>query len=80
LYREVAAHLGQIQGVQVEQIPATVERFDYTQSQVAGLVVLLPNDPIAQQQAESILAYYDDRYSTRYGSWQRQDSGDKIAK
>lgn len=76
VYRDLAAHLGQVEGVQVEEIPATPERFNYTLSQVAGLTIGLPSDPIAQQQVESILAYYGDRYRSRYGSWQRPDAAE----
>jgi hypothetical protein len=72
VYREVAAHLGQVEGVQVEEIPATFERFDYTLSQVAGLGIHLPSTPIVEQRVEAILAYYGDRYS-RYGPWQREE-------
>lgn len=60
VYREIAAHLSQLEGVVVELIPQSSPEFDYTQSQIAGLWVNYTQD-IAQQ-VEQILAFYRTRY------------------
>ncbi len=64
VYREVAAHLRQVEGVEVELIPQSSPQFDYNQSQIAGLLISVsPNSDFAsQQRVEQILAYYRDRY------------------
>lgn len=68
MYREVAAHLRQVIGVEVEILPQTSQTFDYTLSQVGGLRIQCP--PTAESsdlaRVEQILAYYGDRY----GAWQ----------
>ncbi|MGC9527605.1 MAG: hypothetical protein ACP5D7_18890 [Limnospira sp.] len=75
IYREVAAHLRQVKGVQTGLIPVPALRddselspFDYTQSQVAGLWIESSEatDPEIDRQIEEILAYYGDRH----GSWE----------
>ncbi|KOP24202.1 hypothetical protein AMR41_22820 [Hapalosiphon sp. MRB220] len=64
VYREIAAHLRQVEGVEVELIPQSSRQFDYNQSQIAGLWISLSpdSDSISQQRVEQILAYYRDRY------------------
>ena len=78
VYREVAAHLRQVEGVQTGLIPAkTVSpdaeppEFDYTQSQVGSLwIEYHPSDSSTiRQQIDQILAYY----SKRYGTWETLD-------
>ena len=73
VYREVAAHLRQISGVETELImrslePDPTEKFDYYQSQVAALKISLPVQiPVVEQDRISeILAYY----AQRYAPWQ----------
>ncbi|MEB3274762.1 MAG: hypothetical protein VKJ85_13335 [Prochlorothrix sp.] len=63
VYREVAAHLRQVEGVSVELRPQTAKAFDYTQSQVGGLCleVASPSPPQGKRLGE-ILTYYGDRY------------------
>ena len=65
VYREVAAHLRQVDGVEVDLIPQTSSEFDYNQSQIAGL--WLEHDenipPQNRLLVEKILAYYRNRYS-----------------
>ncbi|MBD3882310.1 hypothetical protein IFO70_11115 [Phormidium tenue FACHB-886] len=76
VYREVAAHLGQVVGVRVnllpqganEAAPAVPPQFDYSLSQLAGLrIEFTPEaDQLSQQRVQQILAYYGDRF----GTWQ----------
>ena len=66
IYREIVAHIRQIDGVKADLIEQTATDFDYLQSQVGGLWVQYPNDQIVNEQIESVLAYYADQY----GSWQ----------
>ncbi len=65
VYREVAAHLTQVDGVLTRLEPQTADRFDYTESQIGGLQIELPTPTSADctAQVEQILAYYADRYS-----------------
>ncbi|MBD2778736.1 hypothetical protein [Iningainema tapete] len=64
VYRELAAHLCQVEGVEVGLIPQTSQNFDYNQSQIGGLwIEYTPNShPQSQQRVEQILAYYQNRY------------------
>lgn len=68
VYREVAAHLRQVTGVEVELLPQQSQTFDYQQSQIGGLKLrYAPEaDAASQQRVQQILAYYGDRY----GNWQ----------
>lgn len=71
VYREVAAHLRQLDGVQVSLLPQTSQDFDYLQSQVGGIEIGYPAQDLVQtdvrEQIDSILAYYRERY----GPWER---------
>ncbi|MGI0493157.1 hypothetical protein ACN4EG_15340 [Alkalinema pantanalense CENA528] len=69
VYREIAAHLEQVDGVVVECLPQTAREFNYLQSQLGGLRIELPDRPETQHQVDHILAYYGDRY----GAWERGD-------
>jgi hypothetical protein len=68
VYREVAAHLAQVSGVEVELLPQTHPNFDYELSQVGGLRI--EGVPMPGSEDESrvleILNYYRDRF----GDWQ----------
>lgn len=68
VYREVAAHLRQIDGVDTGLLPQTSKTFDYLQSQVGGLWIRYPaaTAEVCQPQIEVILTYYGDRY----GNWE----------
>ena len=66
VYREIVAHLRQIDGVQADLIEQTALDFDYLQSQVGGLWVQYTNDEILNSQIESVLTHY----ANKYGSWQ----------
>ena len=68
VYREVAAHLRQINGVNTGLLPQTSKEFDYLQSQVGGVWIRYDADAAAQcqPQVEAILTYYGERY----GQWE----------
>jgi hypothetical protein len=69
VYREVAAHLRQVTGVEVELLPQLAQTFDYRQSQIGGLRLSYTSaaNPVSQQRVQQILAYYGERY----GDWQQ---------
>ncbi|MBD2103862.1 hypothetical protein [Leptolyngbya sp. FACHB-261] len=71
VYREVAAHLQQVRGVQTELIWQQSQTFDYQQSQIGGLWIEQPVDLDATEQRylETILAFYQERY----GLWVTKD-------
>lgn len=68
VYREVAAHLRQVEDVDAGLIPRPLDdpqgKFDYQQSQIQGLWIedlqTLSRD--RQQQVQDILDYYAQRY------------------
>ena len=67
VYREVAAHLRQVVGVETGLLPQMSEKFDYLQSQVGGLwIQYTAADQASYLRVEQILAYYGDRY----GNWE----------
>lgn len=65
VYREIAAHLRQVEGVEVGLIPQSSPQFDYYQSQIEGLWISWVSSPTfeSQQLVQQILAYYRNRYS-----------------
>ncbi|WP_040484524.1 hypothetical protein [Lyngbya aestuarii] len=73
VYREVAAHLRQVEGVktglnpiQGVSEPSQPPPFDYGRSQVGSLWIEYQDDitSASRQQVDQILAYYGDRYGT----------------
>jgi hypothetical protein len=64
VYREIAAHLRQVEGVAAGLIPQSSQQFDYNQSQIGGLwVKYLPNsNSQSRLRVEEILTYYQDRF------------------
>lgn len=71
VYREVAAHLRQVEGVDTSLIMRSIEhnpqeKFDYYQSQVATLEINHPEDlaETDKQRVAEILDYYAQRYSS----------------
>lgn len=65
VYREIAAHLRQVEGIEVNLEPQLSQQFDYNQSQVGGLRIVTSNiSATGHQQVEQILAYYRNRYRT----------------
>lgn len=66
VYREVAAHLRQVTGVQTELVSQRSHQFDYHQSQIDSLWIQYAEDAsaVARERVQQILAYYGDRYGT----------------
>lgn len=71
VYREVAAHLRQIDGVNTGLYPRSNSEFNYYLSQVGGMWIEYPASLGAEDLAriDQILAYYSDRY----GVWKSID-------
>ncbi|ARV62202.1 hypothetical protein BZZ01_29435 [Nostocales cyanobacterium HT-58-2] len=65
VYREIATHLRQVEGVEVSLTPQTSKQFDYNQSQVSCLWVEYTSNSGAEsrQRVQQILTYYHNRYS-----------------
>ncbi|OAB59076.1 hypothetical protein AY600_13670 [Phormidium willei BDU 130791] len=63
VYREVVAHLRQVEGVAAGLLPQTAPNFDPKLSQVGGLWLDVPdNAPVDdRQRLDVILEYYSDR-------------------
>jgi hypothetical protein len=72
VYREIAAHLRQVQGVEAGLCPQTSQQFDYNQSQVGGLWIQYADasDAVDRERVNQILAYYQNRY----GAWEEETS------
>ena len=77
VYREVAAHLRQIAGVETNLIMRSLEhnpeeKFDYYQSQIAALEISCQREisAIDRDRISEILDYYAQRYSV----WQTQET------
>jgi hypothetical protein len=66
VYREIAAHLRQVEGVETGLYPATYQQFDYNQSQVGGLWIQYASTAGSESRelVDQILAYYQNRYGT----------------
>lgn len=64
VYREIMAHLGSVDGIEVGLIHQTSAEFDYNQSQVGGLWVDYGSSSNSQTRlwVKQILAYYQHRY------------------
>jgi hypothetical protein len=64
VYREVAAHLRQVAGVEVELLPQTAHQFDYGLSQIGGLRIDRTNLVSVEDEARvlEILDYYRHRF------------------
>ncbi len=60
VYREIAAHLCQVETVETNLLLAAgTKKFNYSDSQVESLQIQLPStDRQAREQVEKILAYY----------------------
>lgn len=70
VYREVAAHLSQVEGVETGLLCQRSQPFEYGQSQVGSLWLQFSEtlDAASRSQVEQILAYYGDRY----GAWEKE--------
>lgn len=68
VYREVAAHLRQVDRVETGLVQQCSTQFDYAQSQIDSLWIQYPDDaaPTIAPRVQQILAYYGDRY----GQWE----------
>ena len=64
VYREIAAHLRQVEGVETGLYPAQSQQFDYNQSQVGGLWIQYAQTAgeESRERVDQILAYYQNRY------------------
>lgn len=64
VYREIAAHLRQVEGVEVGLIPQSAVEFDYAQSQIESLWIEWGENSTLQsrQRVQQILTYYQNRY------------------
>ncbi|WP_341527301.1 hypothetical protein WKK05_33155 [Nostoc sp. UHCC 0302] len=64
VYREMAAHLRQVEGVEVDLIPQSSQQFDYSQSQISGLWILwtASSGSESRERVSEILAYYQNCY------------------
>jgi hypothetical protein len=71
VYREVAAHLRQVIGVDVDLLPQQSRTFDYKESQVGGLLIryTAAANLASRQRVAQILDYY----GNRYGEWKTVD-------
>ena len=76
VYREVAAHLRQVQGVCVDLEPQRSPSFDYHQSQIGAMVITYPENFAAgdRQKIEKILAFY----AERHGEWQQENQEESL--
>lgn len=78
VYREVAAHLSQVDGVKTGLIAQSSPQFDYQQGQVESLWIEVSEVSaksqsqrdicLSRSQVDQILAYYGDRY----GAWEKE--------
>ncbi len=66
VYRELAAHLRQVEGVETSLIPQQSQEFDYDRSQVESLWIEYSEaaDELSRQRVDRILQYYRQRYAT----------------
>ncbi|NET56129.1 MAG: hypothetical protein F6K47_08125 [Symploca sp. SIO2E6] len=64
IYRELAAHLRQVPGVEVDLLPQKSQKFDYYQSQVGGLSIHCGEVTTVQERkrVNQILTFYQHRY------------------
>jgi len=71
VYREIAAHLRQLDGLEVEVVPQSSSEFSYFKSQVEGLRLsyAITFSSEEKQYCQEILDYYEQKY----GSWERHN-------
>ncbi len=59
VYREIAAHLCQVEEVETKLLQASTPEFNYDDSQVESIQIQLPAaNKQSREQVEEILAYY----------------------
>lgn len=68
IYREVAAHLRQVPGVEVSLEPQQSLVFDYHQSQIGAMIIRYPTTLAADDHRiiNNILAFYGDRHGCQW--------------
>ena len=69
VYREVAVHLRQVEGVQTGLIPQQSQRFDYSDSQIGGLWIQYPEGSTWQVASESITFWLIMAIVTEFGNY-----------
>ncbi|AFZ45900.1 hypothetical protein PCC7418_3796 [Halothece sp. PCC 7418] len=71
VYREIAAHLRQLDGIEVTIIPQSSSAFSYFQSQVEGLQLSYSSTLSSEERQyyHDILNYYEEKY----GSWEKEN-------
>ncbi|BAT53474.1 hypothetical protein NOS3756_24350 [Nostoc sp. NIES-3756] len=64
VYREIAAHLRQVEGVEVSLITQSSSQFDYYQSQIESICLCWTEkaNSESRQRVEQILTFYKNRY------------------
>jgi hypothetical protein len=68
IYRELASHLQQVQGVETHLTPQQFQQFDYHQSQIGSLEI---NYTQAFQESDrTLVTAILDYYAQRHGSYQ----------
>ena len=68
IYRELASHLQQVQGVETHLTPQQFQQFDYHQSQIGSLEI---NYTEAFQESDrTLVTAILDYYAQRHGSYQ----------
>ena len=69
VYREIAAHLQQLDAVEVEIMSQSSTAFSYDRSQVEGLRLTYPSTLATEekQRLQEILNYYE----KRHGQWEK---------
>ena len=67
VYREIAVHLRQVEGVEAGLIPQISQQFDYMETQAGGLWIEYAHaaNSESRERVKQILTYYQNRY----GAW-----------
>lgn len=68
IYREIASHLEQVQGVETHLTPQTFQQFDYLESQIGSLEINYTDDFVESDCA--LVTAILDYYAQRHGSYQ----------
>ncbi len=68
VYREVAAHLRQVSGVEVTLETQQSQEFDYHQSQIGAMLIRYPETLAAESHEiiNNILTFYGDRHGSQW--------------
>lgn len=64
VYKEIAAHLCQVEGVEAGLHPMASQQFDYNQSQIGALWIQYSQATAVEdrERVDQILTYYQNRY------------------